>query len=84
VIVGSEIVGLIVHESCGHPSEADRILGREAAQAGMSFIKPGMLGQRIGSEHATVIDDPTIPGSYGFYLYDDEGVPARARALRSS
>jgi predicted Zn-dependent protease len=80
VIVGSEIVGLIVHESCGHPSEADRILGREAAQAGMSFIKPGMLGQRIGSEHATVIDDPTIPGSYGFYLYDDEGVPARARA----
>jgi TldD protein len=81
VIVGSEIVGLIVHESCGHPSEADRILGREAAQAGMSFIKPGMLGQRIGSEHATVIDDPTIPGSYGFYLYDDEGVPARARYL---
>ncbi|MEM1567267.1 MAG: TldD/PmbA family protein [Thermofilaceae archaeon] len=81
VIVGSEIVGLIVHESCGHPSEADRIWGREAAQAGMSFIKPGMLGERIGGKHATVIDDPTIPGSYGFYLYDDEGVPARARYL---
>ncbi len=81
VIVGSEIVGLIVHESCGHPSEADRIWGREAAQAGMSFIKPGMLGQRIGGKYATVIDDPTIPGSYGFYLYDDEGVPARARYL---
>ncbi|RLF05257.1 MAG: TldD/PmbA family protein [Thermoprotei archaeon] len=81
VVVGSEVVGLVVHESCGHPSEADRILGREAAQAGMSFIKPGMLGTRIGSEHATVIDDPTIPRSYGFYLYDDEGVPARPRYL---
>ncbi len=81
VIVGSEVVGLVVHESCGHPSEADRILGREAAQAGMSFIKPGMLGERIGNENATVIDDPTIPGSYGFYLYDDEGVPARPRYL---
>lgn len=81
VIVGSEIVGLTVHESCGHPSEADRILGREAAQAGMSFIKLGMLGQRIGNEHATVVEDPTIPSSYGFYLYDDEGVPARARHL---
>jgi len=81
VVVGSEVVGLVVHESCGHPSEADRILGREAAQAGMSFIKPGMLGARIGSEHATVIDDPTIPRSYGFYLYDDEGVPARPRYL---
>ncbi|MCD6300484.1 MAG: TldD/PmbA family protein [Staphylothermus sp.] len=81
VIVGSEIVGLIVHESCGHPSEADRILGREAAQAGKSFIKPNMIGERIGSKYATVIDDPTIPGSYGFYLYDDETVPARPRYL---
>lgn len=81
VIVGSEIVGLVVHESCGHPSEADRIMGREAAQAGKSFIKPGMQGSRIGNEYATVIDDPTIPGSYGFYLYDDEAVPARARYL---
>jgi len=81
VVIGSEIVGLMVHESCGHPSEADRILGREAAQAGKSFIKPNMLGERIGSEYATVIDDPTIPGSNGFYLYDDEGVPARPRYL---
>lgn len=85
IILGSEIVGLIVHESCGHPLEADRILGREAAQAGKSFITPEMLYSKeplqIGNEYATVIDDPTIPGSYGFYLYDDEGVPARPRYL---
>lgn len=81
VVVGSEIVGIIVHESCGHPSEADRILGREAAQAGKSFIKIDMIGNEIGNRYATVIDDPTIPGGFGFYLYDDEGVPARPKYL---
>ena len=40
-----------------------------------------MLGQRIACEEVTVIDDPTIPNSYGFYLYDDEGVRARPRYL---
>ncbi len=82
VIVGPEVVGLIVHESAGHPMEADRILGREAAQAGESYVKPDMVGKyRIGTELVTVVEDPTIPGSYGYYLYDDEGVPARPRYL---
>lgn len=82
VILGSEVVGLIVHESAGHPMEADRILGREAAQAGESYVKPEMIKKfKVGNEHATVIEDPTIPGSYGFYLYDDECVRARPRYL---
>ncbi|MDW8062086.1 MAG: TldD/PmbA family protein [Nitrososphaerota archaeon] len=81
VVVGGEVAGLIVHESCGHPCEADRILGREAAQAGLSFIKPSMKGVKIGSRYATVVDDPTIPGSFGFYLYDDECVAARRKYL---
>ena len=81
VVIGNEIVGLMVHESSGHPSEADRILGREAAQAGLSFIKKDSIGKRIGNDLVTIIDDPTIPGSNGFYLYDDEGVPARKRFL---
>jgi len=80
VILGPEIVALAMHESAGHPSEADRILGREAAQAGMSF-RATYKDDVIGSEHATVIDDPTIPGSSGFYLYDDEGVAAGPRIL---
>jgi len=81
VVLGDEITGLLAHESSGHPSEADRILGREAAQAGKSFIKPSSLGERIGSELVSVVDDPTIPGSNGFYLYDDETVPARKKYL---
>lgn len=81
LVLGPEITGIICHESCGHPHEADRILGREAAQAGESYIKPDMLGQRIGTENVTVIDDPTLPNSYGFYLYDDEGVKTGPRTL---
>ncbi len=81
VILGSEVVGLICHESSGHPSEADRILGREGAQAGESYITLDKIGTRIGSKHVTIVEDPTLPGSYGFYLYDDEGVQARRRYL---
>jgi TldD protein len=81
VILGSEVVGLICHESSGHPSEADRILGREGAQAGESYITLDKIGTRIGSEHVTIVEDPTLPNSYGFYLYDDEGVQARRRYL---
>ncbi|MEB3816955.1 MAG: TldD/PmbA family protein [Desulfurococcales archaeon] len=80
VVVSPEIAGIMAHEASGHPSEADRILGREAAQAGMSF-RTTYKGRLIGSRYVTVIDDPTIPGSYGFYLYDDEGVAARPRIL---
>ena len=36
---------------------------------------------RIGSDHVTVVDDPTLPKSFGHYLYDDEGVQARERVL---
>ncbi len=81
LIVGPEVAGIIAHESCGHPSEADRILGREAAQAGESFIKPEMIGDKIGSEVVNVVDDPTVPNSFGYYKYDEEGIPARRRYL---
>jgi len=81
VVLGPEVTGIICHESCGHPQEADRILGREAAQAGESYIKPNMLGHRVGSERVTIIDDPTLPKSYGYYKYDDEGVKAGPRTL---
>ena len=81
MVLGPEVVGIAAHESCGHPYEADRISGREAAQAGESFVNASMMGSRIGSSVATVVDDPTLPNSYGFYLYDDEGVKARPKIL---
>jgi len=81
VILAPELVGIAMHESCGHPAEADRILGREGAQAGESYLKPNFLGMQIGTKVVTVVDDPRIKGSYGYYEYDDEGVKARRRFL---
>jgi len=81
VVVGPEISGIMAHESGGHPTEADRILGREAAQAGESFISKDMLNTRIGSDVVSVIDDPTIKNTFGYYLYDDEGIKARKKYL---
>lgn len=81
VILGPEVSGLATHESCGHPFELDRIMGREGAQAGESYATVDMLGTRIAKDVVTIIDDPTLPNSYGFYLFDDEGVKARPRYL---
>ena len=81
VVLSPELVGIASHESVGHPYEADRILGREAAQAGESFVTREMLGTKIGSDVVNVVDDPRLPGSYGYYLFDDEGVKANRRYL---
>jgi TldD protein len=81
LIVGPEISGIVAHESCGHPTEYDRIIGREGALAGESFLTGKEFPYRIGSEAVSVIDDPTMNMSYGFYEYDDEGIRARKRYL---
>lgn len=81
VIVGPEISGIVAHESCGHPTEYDRIIGREGAQAGESFLTGKSLPFRIGSDIVNVVDDPSMAGSFGYYRYDDEGIPSRKRYL---
>ncbi len=81
LILGPDVAGIISHENCGHPHEADRILGREGAQAGESYLREHEIGFKIGNDCVNVFDDPTIPGSHGYYLYDDEGVKAGRREL---
>lgn len=81
IILGPNVAGIISHENCGHPHESDRILGREGAQAGESYLREHEIGFKIGNECVNIYEDPTIPGSYGFYLYDDEGVKAHRREL---
>jgi TldD protein len=77
VVIDAEQMQLQVHESVGHPTELDRVLGYEAAYAGTSFLAPGDLGSlRYGSELMTVTADPTTPGGLGSFGWDDEGVPA--------
>ncbi len=81
LVAGPQVTGIASHESCGHPTEADRVLGREASQAGKSFITPASVGQRVGSPVVNVCDDPTMEHGIAYYAYDDEGVKARRRYL---
>lgn len=80
VILEPNYVALLVHEIVGHPSEADRVLGREAAWAGTTWWA-GKIGEKIGSKYCTVYDDPTVQKTLGFYRYDDEGVKATRKVL---
>jgi TldD protein len=72
VIMNPDFVSLLTHEILGHPSEADRVLGKEMAWAGGAWWS-GKLGKKIGSDNLNVFDDPTIEGTLGWYEFDDEG-----------
>lgn len=71
---------LTIHESIGHPTELDRVLGYEANYAGTSFATIDKAKSRefkYGSPQVTVLADKTEPGSLGAVGYDDEGVPTK-------
>lgn len=73
---------LQVHESCGHPTELDRVFGTEAAYAGTSFLTPDKLGSfRYGSDLIDIVADATTPGGLGTFGWDDEGVAAQSIPL---
>lgn len=81
ILVGS-LLALQVHESCGHPSELDRVMGVEADVAGTSFLTPELLGsRRYGSPCVTLTADATVPGGLGTFGWDDEGTPAQRITL---
>ena len=80
VVMNPDFVALLTHEILGHPSEADRVMGREMAWAGGAWWK-GRIGEKIGSEELNVFDDPTIKESLGWYDYDDEGVKTQKTTL---
>ena len=68
---------LTIHESVGHPTELDRVLGYEANYAGTSFLtldKWKSKNFKFGNELVNVVADKTQPGSLGAVGYDDEGV----------
>ncbi len=78
VVLSSDFVALLIHESCGHPTELDRALGWEAAFAGTSFLMPDMLGTfQYGSPLVNMTADSLLPGGLGTFGWDEEGTPAQ-------
>lgn len=78
LILTGDQLALQIHESCGHPTELDRVLGTEADYAGTSFLTPEKLENfRYGSEKVNIVADATVPHGLGTFGYDDEGTKAK-------
>jgi TldD protein len=80
VVMNPDFVSLLTHEILGHPSEGDRVMGKEMAWAGDTWWK-NKLGKKIGSDKLNVFDDPTIKKSLGWYYFDDEGIEGKRTNL---
>ncbi|MBN1424456.1 TldD/PmbA family protein [Candidatus Fermentibacteria bacterium] len=75
LVLDPDHLALTMHESVGHPTELDRILGWESNFAGRSFIRPNDVGSlKYGSEIVNFTVDNTMPGGAGSWFFDDDGV----------
>jgi TldD protein len=82
LILDASQTALQIHESCGHPTELDRVFGMEAAYAGTSFMTPEKLNHlQYGSPKVTITADALTPTGLGTFGWDDEGVPAQRTFL---
>lgn len=66
VILSPEVTGVFAHESFGHKSESDFMLGDE------SMLKEWALGSKVGADILNIYDEGDELGS-GYAPYDDEG-----------
>jgi TldD protein len=74
VVLGPGCGGVLFHEACGHPLEAD-IVDHEAS------VYRGRVGETLASSLLNGIDDATIPNAWGSFSFDDEGTPAERTVL---
>ncbi len=66
IISAPGVTGTICHESFGHGVETDMFLKQRAKAA---FF----IDKTVGSGLVNIYDDPSAPGGYGSYFFDDEG-----------
>jgi TldD protein len=66
--------GILLHEAVGHGLEADFIRKKTS-------LFTGKVGEKVGSEKVTVIDDGTVANGRGSLNVDDEGNPGEWKVL---
>ncbi len=74
VVLEKGFGGVLFHEAIGHGLEGDTVA------EGSSFYT-GKLGEKVGSELVTLLDDATLPHARGSYNVDDEGTPSQKTVL---
>ena len=76
LILDPNHMALTMHESVGHPTELDRVLGWEADFAGISFATPEKLKKfRYGAEIVNFVANNKLKNGLATAGYDDDGVP---------
>jgi TldD protein len=75
LILSPSTAGVFAHESFGHKSESDFMIGDE------NMKKEWALGKRVGSEKLSIIDYGDIPGNSGYTPFDDEGTKSQKTYL---
>lgn len=66
VVLSPEVAGVFAHESFGHKSEADFMVGDETMK------NEWRIGKKVGAPILTIVDDGNELGN-GYLPYDDEG-----------
>ena len=74
VIFSPLAAGVFAHESFGHKSESDFMVGDEAMR------KEWTIGKKVGADLLSIIDDGNPEGS-GHVTFDDEGTQAKKTYL---
>lgn len=74
VLLDPGTTATFAHESFGHGTEADQFVRNR------SYLQP-LLGQQLGPESLTLVDDGSIPGAWGSIHFDDEGHPGQRTVL---
>lgn len=74
VILSPLAAGVFAHESFGHKSESDFMIGDETMK------KEWALGKKVGADILTIVDDGNVLGS-GYTPFDDEGNRAKKTYL---
>lgn len=74
IITDHNLTGVFAHEALGHATEGDYII------SGNSCLE-GKIGEEVGSEEVTIIDDPLVKNAFGSFPFDAEGVKAQRKIL---
>jgi len=74
LVADPSLAGVFVHEALGHAAEADQVVTHES-------ILEDKIGEIIAVDMVTIVDDSTIPGGFGSFPIDDEGVPGSRKVL---
>lgn len=69
-VTDPSVSGVIAHECFGHGVEMDLFPKGRARAA-------NFVGQRVAAPGVDMYDDPSLPGAFGSYFFDDEGELAR-------